>query len=179
MDTAAEIMLKDTPYTHFPALVLAFFGTMRDGYHSSGGPILEMGLGYGSTPGLSRLAANHGRLLVSVESNPEWAANFAALNSGTHRIVHVPSWESFDYRPPAPWERWALVLVDHAPGEYRPITIEALRNLAEFIVVHDTETPDYGWNPVVSSFKYRLDYTLLRPWTTILSEVRDPMGLLR
>jgi hypothetical protein len=172
VNARAELLGKDTPYTHAPMLVLAFFGTQD--HH---GPILEMGMGYGSTCLLSRLCEQSGRLLVSVDSDPAWAEEFRPLECGTHQIKAHPGWAGMVYDPPAPWERWAVAFVDHAPGEHRAMAIRNLRQVAEFIVVHDADATGYGWGDSLDTFKWRHDYRVLCPGTTILSEFRDPATL--
>jgi hypothetical protein len=64
---------------------------------------------------------------------------------------------------------WDVVLVDHKPANRRAIDIDRLRNKARYIVVHDSDEPLYGYEPVLSKFKYRYDSKRLSPGTSVVS----------
>jgi hypothetical protein len=65
------------------------------------------------------------------------------------------------------------VLVDESPGEHRRISIEVYRNIADALVVHDTEVGAeyvYGMSDILSKCKYKLDYQSdSYPRTTLVS----------
>jgi len=60
-----------------------------------------------------------------------------------------------------------------APGYLRVPAIEHFANMADFIVIHDTELVEtYGYEPCLSTFRYRLDSCFHVPHTTIVSNFR-------
>jgi hypothetical protein len=157
------------PYgTHFPLLAAACA--------ASKGPILELGCGTWSTPMLHEIAKATGRRLVSLETDPEWLATFDDFRTDWHELRHVPgggpmgegaAWDDV----PLEKTEWGVVFVDHRPGDRRRVEIERLRGRAEFLVVHDTEDPSYGYESLLSTFGWRHDFTRFRPWTTVVSDV--------
>jgi hypothetical protein len=125
--------------------------------------IYEFGCGFGSSP----LLANTKRWFNSYETNKEWADKF----------VHTTPIDDYDHIkfPNGEWVNEVGVLfVDCAPGEIRKELINKWRNNAKVIVAHDSESGAeyvYHMAEVLSSFKYRLDYTPVgKPATTIVSE---------
>jgi hypothetical protein len=149
--------------THEPALVAAVAA-------AGPGPVLEIGAGYYSTPILHALCAAMGRALLTVDNDTGWIHRLESLRSSTHRLVSVDSWDQS--LPLTDSEMWAVVFVDHAPAERRVVEIARLANRTEFMVVHDSEHPLYGYDRCFAEFKYRYDYTRFVPWTSILSNVR-------
>ncbi len=103
------------------------------------GPVLEYGVGHYSTPLLHFLCEETGRHLVSLESDPEWAARFNSMRTAQHTIEVVSSWSATD--PLVERNKWSVVLIDHAPEERRAQDIRRVRDLAEFVVVHDWPQP--------------------------------------
>lgn len=95
------------------------------------GNILEMGMGYGSTPFLKRYAENRRRMMVSMESDTVWAAKFKTTETRLHEVCSREEHRLFD--------SWAVALVDHAPGELRAPDLMRLKANTDIIVVHDTE----------------------------------------
>ena len=79
------------------------------------GPVLEMGMGYNSTPILHELCPN--RLLVSLDSEAEWVEKFAGFRSATHKIKTEPNWDdTTQYLKSVLWD---VILIDHHPCERR------------------------------------------------------------
>lgn len=161
-------MSYDTYSTHAPVIAAACM--MVDG------PVLELGMGYGSTPLLHSLCRNR-KTLVSMETNPEWMKKFEALRTAGHRLIHAPaSWDTqlnpYDLTGSI---KWAAALVDCQPGEIRSHLIKRLQGLATFIVAHDSEKDyraggDYKYETVAGGFRYVSEYRFLRPYTLILSD---------
>lgn len=50
--------------------------------------------------------------------------------------------------------------------------MDRLAHGCEYMVVHDTEDAGYGYEPLLSQFKYRYDYKRMKPYTTIVSNRR-------
>lgn len=51
------------------------------------------------------------------------------------------------------------------------------RGKCQLLVAHDSEHPDYGYEPGLAKFKYRYNYTRLLPGTTVVSDT-DPLDWL-
>ena len=160
--------------SHLPVLV-AFAAHAKDSF-------LEVGCGDYSTPILHEIYKAKGTKngsLVSLENDLGFMANFLYLQRPWHAFLSVNSWSVDDPRVREILTRgWEVAFVDQHPGIHRGSAIELLRVNARFIIAHDTENPTvYGYEPLLSSFKYRMDYKRFAfpcPWTTVVSDVRDP-----
>ena len=151
--------------SHRGILLLALEAT-KDSPH----PILELGMGDGSTPQLHAYASGEGRALVSLENDPVQYARFRHLGVGRHEAMLV-DWARADILD----KRWSVVLVDHAPPERRRIEIARLRDRAEILVVHDTEpsAEGYGLHRIWPLFRYRVDFNPEGVGTSALSNTVD------
>ncbi len=165
--------------THFPALATVVMNT--------NGPVLEFGCGDYSTPLLHALCAPKKRLLVSTDTDKYWIALFLDLECEWHKFVHVDAYGTAN-DPRNTWlhsvnaqewdkvgheAHWSVVFVDHAPGSRRPVEVARLRNNADVFIVHDSEDPRYGWEPLLSTFKYKYVYDRYNVTTTIVSDTID------
>jgi len=129
---------------------------------ASRAPVLELGVGEGSTPFLREYCASRKRRLLSYDNNPEWAEKYDAMD--------LPVSNSQDYMWSNPY---SVVLVDHAPGEHRKVALRLLKN-AEIIVIHDSEpkgwtAADYRVREEFNKFVYHADYEDMGAWTSALS----------
>jgi hypothetical protein len=117
--------------THQPVLYAAALATS--------GPIAEFGCGHGSTVLLHELAADHGRPLVTLESDPSWLDRFRQrLESPTHEFRLVDDWDAELAR--SEWDDgWSLVFVDQQPWEARAATVRRVAETAELVVLHDAD----------------------------------------
>ena len=160
--------------------IRALFSAVASGYGShrpalceavvrTAGPILELGMGDTSTLALHAVAEACGRLVASYDHETSWVERYIRLRSDHHRIESVASWDQC----PIESIRWSVALVDHAPAKRRKIDIARLADHADVIVVHDTEEAAYGYDHVLSTFKYRLDDRAREPWTTLVSNQID------
>jgi len=146
------------------------------------GPVLELGMGFYSTPLLQGLCAVRGVRLVSVESNEWYLARFAGYARPGHRLVHAEdpaAWLRTGTRP-----RWGFAFIDNAQGE-RLGCLAALKDHGALLVAaHDTEPPNerlYQYEPTLSTFAHRFDYRAQELWTagglcpstTVVSDVDD------
>lgn len=109
-------------------------------------PVLELGVGYGSTPLLQEYCKDEGLLLFSYDFDSNWAFKFHA--------IHTRNWD-------VPWEKeYSVVLVDESPGEHRKISISKLHH-AKIVVAHDTEkAADHGYKmrAELTKYKYAIEY---------------------
>jgi hypothetical protein len=152
--------------SHFPVLAAAVARTAGQG------PVLELGMGDYSTPMLHLLC--HDRLLVSADNSARWVARYEAFRSPRHELHFVDDWDRFVLLEA---RHWAVAFVDCSPVIRRVELVERLQGHARFIVVHDTETePDqdaatvYAFEGLFARFRFRTDYRVFKPFTTILSD---------
>jgi len=155
--------LSDAPYgTHITPLIAAVLETEGD--------VIELGMGDYSTPLLHEIvkyqrSVGINRNLFSYENHREWLNNFIDLENAYHHITFVNKWENISLI------KCSVVFIDHAPAERRIIDIERWRHHADIIVVHDTDKLKYyGYEPILSSFKYRNTYERYAKSTTIVSD---------
>ncbi len=165
--------LKDAGYgTHMAPLVTAVMNTV--------GPVFEMGCGDFSTPLLHAICTAQNRELLTADTSKDWLKLFTDMETDKHKFVYVPVYEDdWSLNPkPEKWDAignqiWSVVFIDHRPGERRAVDIDRYKNSAEVIVVHDTETMSYNYEPVFSNFKYRYDYKRYDIYTTLVSNFVD------
>jgi hypothetical protein len=73
-----------------------------------------------------------------------------------------------------PESRFGVVLVDHAPIIQRVIDIIRLKDLVDFIVIHDTNAAEgTAFNAVWPHFRYRFDDMRYIPWTSVVSNAKE------
>ncbi len=165
----AHNFLKDVSNwnNHRPLLLKALQATT--------GPVLELGMGEGSTQYLHDYCAAQGRSLESYDNNFEWTSQFGTLADGKHRLFCVG--DNFESKRLFE-KKWSVVLVDNAPGESRWKLIEALKDYAEIIIVHDSEPEATGYmlNKIWGLFEYKVDTPNLgddKAWATAMSNTID------
>ncbi|MGE0206433.1 MAG: hypothetical protein AB7R69_01140 [Candidatus Babeliales bacterium] len=145
------------------------------------GPILELGSGDYSTPLLHAVCSVTKRFLLTTDTDKRWLSLFIDLARDWHHFSYIPVFEDDWAKNPKPelWDAvgtdryWSVVFVDHRPGDRRRVDIERLRHNADIFVVHDTEEPAYGYEPVLATFKYRYTYLRYAIQTTIVSDTID------
>jgi hypothetical protein len=159
---------KESVTTHIPLLARVF--------DISEGDVLEVGTGYFSTTLLHWLATMFHRKVYSYESREGWYAKALQFESEYHHIVLCQDWKTADFDQ----RRWGMAFIDHSPGWRRPKEVARLANLADYIVIHDTEPDEndrYAFSKTWGLFKYRYDYTKLRPNTSVVSNFKDLSGV--
>ena len=169
MDTESRIRsafadVRDAYETHRPALREAVL-RIPDGL------ILELGAGAGSTPPLHEVCLATGRPVVTLESDRSWFERFVRLRSDNHAVLHVPSWTDLDNAILRQLP-YTIAFVDHTPTR-RVTDIEWLAKQAKVVVVHDTESNDYGYDRMFGLFRHCVTYKGHTPWTSILSNFVD------
>ena len=150
---------------------------------STDGPVLELGLGLFSTPFLHYKCLLDWRKLVSVDNDKGWVKRFATSDfasyhyqSDIHKFVYVKNWKDFPIEPPVGFPRWSVVLVDHSPSERRKEEIKRLANLADYIVIHDSNDKherDYHYSEIYPLFKYKRIWEGDARHATVLSNFRS------
>lgn len=164
MPNMERLSKKESVITHIPLLVRVF--------DISEGDVLEIGTGHFSTLILHWLATVYKRHVYSYENGVYWHSRAMKYESEYHHIVLCENWNSADFDQ----KYWGMVFIDHSPGWRRPREVARLANKADYLVIHDTE-PDqnnkYAFEKTWGLFKYRYDYTKLRPNTSVVSNFKD------
>ena len=147
-------------FSHVPLLTAAASMTS--------GRVLELGSGLGSTLPLHGICGAMKREIVTLDSDPEWLNMFTVYSRYWHTFKHVDSFENL----PEYNEKWGMAFVDHGISLERGVSIEKLKDVP-VIVVHDTCHPFlYGYE-VLENFKYRYDWKIKQPMTTVVSNTVD------
>lgn len=152
--------------THLPCLISIA--------EKTSGPMLELGMGLFSTPYLHYKAMLDDRELVSYENCKPWMDFFIkyGYENKNHEILFVEDYEN------AAIERrvWDLVLVDQTPDLSRIETVKRLVNLANYIVIHDSNKKMdniYHYSEIYPLFKYKAIWDKDSNHATVLSNFVD------
>jgi predicted O-methyltransferase YrrM len=137
------------------------------------GDILELGTGLYSTPYLHWACFPTKRKLVSYDNDPLYFSFSEQFKSDFHDVQLVKDWDEITQSAQKPW---AFVLIDHAPSERRRVDAANLKDLAEYLIVHDTDPRQekhYGYKSIWDQFKWRYTYKVTTCWTTVVSNKVD------
>jgi hypothetical protein len=156
-----DLFLGKNYTTHIPMLLKAV--QMTDG------AVLELGGGLFSTPLLHWLCSESRRKLITYESNRDFEKFLRTFFSRTHRIIFIDDWYKIDLRG-----HWSVAFIDHSRGnegvEGRKKDALRLKDIADFIVLHDTNEKEYVRDKKFwSNFKYIYHWTWCTPNTSIVS----------
>jgi hypothetical protein len=170
--------------THQPLLVATLVQT--------NGPILEIGGGYYSTPLIAAFANGQQRRAITIETSQYFYEYLRPFETDFHaikRMEGVPFDPVGKFVPEAGRDKrfyielqraalkefpgpFSVVFVDQGPGFLRIPAVNFYAQQAEFIVMHDSDHQRYKGD-FLSNFRYRWDYTLHVPHTTVVSNTRD------
>ena len=147
--------------THLPCLIQAFGKTKGD--------ILELGTGVFSTPYLHYACTLSKRKLVSYENFQEWYDFMKTYENEYHEVNFVEKYSD------AKVDRlWDIVLIDQTPDPSRSEEIIRLKDLAKYIIIHDSNPSNYSvthYDKIYSLFKYKADWMGDNNRATILSNI--------
>lgn len=137
------------------------------------GDVLELGVGYFSTPYLHYKCLLDKRHLVSYDNDKGWIRRFADSDF----YNHFYRGEYHDFRYTQDWnidldKPWDVALVDLSPDEMRKETVKKLANLAKYIVIHDSNKElerNYHYSEIYPLFKYKRVWDKDPRHATILS----------
>lgn len=138
------------------------------------GAVLEMGMGYCSTPILHWLCAVNKRKLVSIDNDPKYFKIWKSFACDFHQLFLVEDWEQAEIET-----NWDVVLIDHKPAERRKEDVKRLANLAKLLVLHDSNGSNdklYHYSEIYPLFKWKFVYGKYYPETVLLSNVIDLTG---
>lgn len=145
-------------------------GTLVKVLMKSKGLVIECGGGIFSTPLLHWVCKMQDRELITYEQDPDYYSFERQFQSRKHRVRFVENWDNI----PIP-NHVGMVFIDHHPPERRMIETMRFKDVADYIVIHDTEreSREYNLPEVFDQFKYRYDWKDCRPWTSIVSNSKD------
>jgi hypothetical protein len=138
------------------------------------GPILELGSGIHSTPIFHWICAENKRKLLTYENDKEWYKYAKQYQSRYHTIRLVDNWDKLEFTPPTNSSqkrkkgRWSVVLIDH-DIDRRFIDPVRLKDSADYIILHDTNTPAYNYDKVWDHFKFKYHWRYCKPHTSVVS----------
>jgi hypothetical protein len=138
------------------------------------GPILELGMGFCSSPYLHWACYHDKRTLVSYESNPDFYGFAKCWQADFHKVYCIDDWDKADLEAMI----WAIAFIDHAPDDRRGIDVMRVKD-SDYLVIHDTENLNsrkQGFHKVFKNFKYRYKYVNAVPHTSIWSNKHDIRG---
>ena len=139
--------------------------------HTTFGDVLELGTGLFSTPFLHYHCVPRERMLISVDNDAKWLEVSRSFEHPYHKLILTDDWNLPELIRP-----FDVVFIDHFPPEQRKIDLLKYANLAQFIVIHDTngrQERHYHLKDVWKEFKYVNHYGKFFPQTTIVSNFRD------
>jgi len=146
--------------THMPMLIKLV--------QMTNGPVLELGAGLFSTPLLHWLCRERKVKLVTYEDNPEYYKFAVDFRSRGHSVRLIKDWNEIDTKT-----HWGVVLIDHGLlPEQRAIDTIKLKDKADYLVLHDSQYESL-YSEVWKHFKYRYDWKDCKPWTTVVSNLKD------
>ncbi len=138
-----DIPVNRTWGNHYAALLSALYATQ--------GSILELGICPWSSPLIHNVAAEFGRYLLTVESEPEVLKQFLVLQNKGHHFGFVSDLVfPVEYYLPTPtplgtWSgtdpesQWGLVVISCSPNDFGMDDIRALRNRTSVFVIGDPD----------------------------------------
>ena len=138
------------------------------------GPVLEYGTGFNSTPLLHVICALQNRNLLSLDNEEEWLNKFTHYKTKLHQVELMKDISEFKNES----KKISIAFIDG--GLPRQPFIELLKDVADYIIVHDTEGYIEGkkdcYKYDFSGFKHVYHYKNAMPMTSLLSNLKkiDP-----
>lgn len=136
-------------------------------------PVLELGIGFFSTPYLHWVCQDKGFKLESFEKIEKYYTYFRHAQTPNHKITLVDDWDKADIE-----RHWGMAFIDNDEERRRPDTIR-LANWADYVILHDTTggtkrgKESYHLEEIFSHYKYRVDFDQFNPATSVLSNFKD------
>jgi hypothetical protein len=116
--------------THLPLLMASVAATS--------GPVLEVGAGRFSTPILHAVCRAQRRPLVTVEGDPWCFEHISRHYAGPGHEFH----RGYESLQKLAAQHWSVVFSDESPGSRRAETVRVFLDVADFIVIHDVQSPE-------------------------------------
>ena len=153
-----------------PAYGSHLFPLMHCVINTGKSPILELGTGVYSSVMLNAYLPVE-RLMFSFETDKAWSDQFQSIKRPGHFLFQVASYDdiySMDCMK-HPFSTFGLIIVDHAPCERRIVDVTRLRNDNSIFIMHDVETPIYGYSKIAPMFKCNYVFNRKNPHTALFS----------
>lgn len=146
--------------THMPVLIQ--LAGMTDG------PIMEVGTGVYSTPLLHWLCHPKKRRLISYEKDKNFIHVAKQYVAPFHSIRQIDDYQNIPVKG-----YYSIIFIDHE-GHDRGKTAVRLKDLADYIVLHDSNVPSKNaYHLIPEAFKYYRNYEHARPWTGVASNFKE------
>ncbi len=173
-NTRQARFLYDDYSTHQPVLYEVLLRTQ--------GSVIEFGCGAGSTKLLHHFCEKYDRHLLSIDDDEEWLHKFRGFETPKHEFIYVKDWRVFlSSAGRRAWQYCDLAFVDNEPWAVRHWIIQAIRNTAKFVVLHDCDyfpgndifgknikqidgIENKGLRTYDDIFKYYKEFFPLEPW---------------
>lgn len=141
------------------------------------GDVLEFGMGWNSTPLMHLICGLQGRNLLSIDTDPDWFKKFTNFESPWHHVEVVAQGPIYDGSHDMFKRRYAIAFVDAAPAQIRQPVIERIKDVADYVIVHDSECTFQGRQNVYaydfSMYKHVLHFRPMNPATSVLSNLDE------
>ena len=132
-----------------------------------GGPVLEIGSGHFSTPGLHAICSAMKIHLTTIEMDDAWRNQFTEYESPSHRVLK----QTDELVRELGKQKWGVVLIDDQ-ADNRLAWLDVFFNATNYMLFHDCNFPQYAaptsdWlarNPC----NHRI-YTKYGPYTLVVS----------
>lgn len=141
------------------------------------GDVLEFGMGWNSTPLMHLLCGIQGRNLLSVDTDKNWFDKFIGYEAPWHRLQLSAQKPIYDGVHSMFDKHYAIAFIDAAPAEIRQPVIERIKDIADYVIVHDSECTFQGKVNVYkydfSMYKHVLHFRPMNPATSVLSNLEE------
>lgn len=133
-------------------------------------------MGLYSTCVMHWMCSPYKRNLFSFDNNEKYLDmyNLRSYEDDYHKIIVTEDWDNAEIEIP-----WDVVLIDHSPRERRKVDVARIADYAQYVIIHDTgwqNEKHYQYSEIYPLFKYRYDYSVVWPTTTVLSNFVDLTG---
>jgi hypothetical protein len=158
--------LHDFAYASHQPVLIHLLNTISEG------DVLELGIGYHSTPIMNLICGKQGRRLLSVETDESWVKTFESYN---HEIRYIPSGELIKLTDPLFDKKYSIAFIDVGEALHRQPLIQRVK--ADYIIVHDTDSVvnrvKDNFNYDFSMFKHVHHFSSCTPMTSVLSNLES------
>lgn len=165
-----EKKLNTFPWGSHQPLLIHVLNTIKTG------KVLELGIGYNSTPIMNMICGMQGREMVSVETNLSWYNKFKSYKGVNHdmqfiehKVLLKEGHKVFD-------DKYSVAFIDSHQA-FRQSMIIKMKDNVDYFVVHDTECVVYGktncYKFDFSMFKHAHHFTSCTPMTSVISNLDE------
>lgn len=169
-----EFPMSNDYYTHLP-LMKHLFQVAK--VIKTGGSVLELGCGDGSSRFLKHVRDELDLSVTAFETDESWFNSMKEkYGDDKYTFIHINNWDEFTCDN-LEEDHYELVFIDQSPWEARIDTAIKLKDKANYIVIHDydyyiRELPELH-QIILDNFKHVKYYEDIHPETILLSNVKD------